>query len=242
MAPAGGWDARRGAAPALSPVASVSKRDAVINEIRRAIVLGNLTPGEKITESRLSLLLRVSRPTIREAINQLAQEGLLVQAPYSGMRVADLEPQAILDIARTRVALDMLAVTDILADPSGRRLELVQEAWLEFDRLADDADPLEAHEAHIGFHRRIWQASENRLLVRLWPVTEAHLTIALASDQATRADPRRAHTVHERLVEAILSGDLDAVHAALLRHTMDSAEELIAMLIGSGSGVDLPYS
>jgi DNA-binding GntR family transcriptional regulator len=113
----------------LSPVASISRRDAVMNEIRRAVVLGHLKPGEKLTENRLSASLNVSRPTMREALAQLAQEGLLIQEPYRGLRVADLEPGAMLDIARTRVALDMLAVQDILADPTGERLERVRAAW-----------------------------------------------------------------------------------------------------------------
>jgi DNA-binding GntR family transcriptional regulator len=63
----------------LSPVASISRRDAVMNEIRRAVVLGHLKPGEKLTENRLSASLNVSRPTMREALAQLAQEGLLIQ-------------------------------------------------------------------------------------------------------------------------------------------------------------------
>ena len=220
----------RDAGAGLSPVASVSRRDAVMNEIRRAIVLGTLKPGEKLTENRLSASLSVSRPTMREALTQLAQEGLLIQEPYRGLRVADLDAQAIIDIARTRVALDMLAAEAILADASGRRLELVREAWDDYNRLPIDADPVTSHEAHIAFHRRIWEVSENSLLIRLWPVTEAHLTIALARDQTTRDDPRRAHDVHEAVVDALIAGDLDQVRVALIAHTIDSAEELVTML------------
>ncbi|MFT4164865.1 MAG: GntR family transcriptional regulator [Microlunatus sp.] len=214
----------------LSPVASVSRRDAVMNEIRRAIVLGALKPGEKLTENRLSASLSVSRPTMREALTQLAQEGLLIQEPYRGLRVADLDAKAIIDIAHTRVALDMLAAEAIMADASGQRLQIVRDAWDDYNRLPIDADPVTAHESHITFHRRIWEASENSLLIRLWPVTEAHLTIALAQDQATRHDPRRAHDVHERIVDALVGGDLDQVGAALVAHTIDSAEELVTML------------
>jgi DNA-binding GntR family transcriptional regulator len=219
----------------LLPVSSVSRREAVMNEIRRAIVLGTLKPGEKLTESRLAAALNVSRPTIREALTQLAQEGLLIQQPYRGLRVADLDPDAIMDIARTRVALDMLAVEEILADQSGRRLERVRAAWNELDRLPFDAEPVEAQEAHGAFHRSIWTASENTLLMRLQPVTEAHITIVLALDQATRHEPRRAHDVHKRLAEAIFSRDLDQVRKALTVHTIDSAEELVAMLTAAAS-------
>lgn len=219
-----------GGAGGLSPVASVSRRDAVMNEIRRGIVSGSIKPGDKLTEVKLSTMLSVSRPTIREALTQLAQEGLLIQEPYRGLRVATLDPGAILDIAKTRMALDMLAVESILADTSGRRMKFVEASWEEYDKVAFHPDPVVLHEAHIAFHRNIWVASENALLLRLWPVTEAHLTIALAQDQATRADPVRAHEVHEQLVRSMRSGDMESIEAAFTVHTIDSAEQLIKLL------------
>ncbi|WP_202615878.1 FCD domain-containing protein [Arthrobacter sp. H-02-3] len=91
--------------------------------------------------------------------------------------------------------------------------------------------------SHIAFHRSFWEASENALLPRLWPVTEAHLTIALAEDKATRADPVRAHEVHAQLVATLRTGDMAAIEAAFTTHTMDSAEELIALLSGDDKTV-----
>jgi DNA-binding GntR family transcriptional regulator len=223
-------DNQQARSSALTPVITTSRRDAVMAEIRRAIVLGTFSPGEKLTENSLAASLSVSRPTMREAVAQLSQDGLLIQEPYRGLRVADLDPVAIMDIARTRVALDMLAAEEILADKTGHRLDLVRQAWAAYDTLPLDAEPLQAHDAHVAFHRNLWVASENTLLLRLWPVTEAHLTIVLAHDQATRDDPRRAHEVHERLVDAILDGDLKKVRKALVAHTIDSAAELAAQL------------
>jgi DNA-binding GntR family transcriptional regulator len=215
-----------GRSGSLSPVTTTSRRDAVMREIRRAIVVGTFSPGEKLTENSLAASLDVSRPTMREAVAQLAQDGLLVQEPYRGLRVADLNPLAIMEMARTRVALDMLAAEEILADESGRRLDLVRQAWSTYTRLPLDADPLDAHEAHVAFHRNLWAASENSMLLRLWPVTEAHLTIVLAYDQVTRHDPRRAHDVHERIVRALEARDLRKVRAAVVAHTVDSAQEI----------------
>jgi DNA-binding GntR family transcriptional regulator len=225
----------------LSPVESMSRRDGVMREIRQAIVSGRLEPGEKLTESRLSASLNVSRPTMREALAQLAQEGLLLQEPYRGLRVAVLEADAIMDIARTRVALDTLAVEGILADSSGRRLELVKAAWRDYNRLSMDASSIEANESHITFHRRLWEASANSFLIRLWPVTEAHLIIALAQDQVIHDDPRWRHDNHERLVDAIVGGDREQIQRALIAHTIESAQELVASMQPSdaASAVDL---
>jgi DNA-binding GntR family transcriptional regulator len=214
----------------MSPVASVSRRNGVINEIRRAVVLGTIRPGEKLTEVQLSEWLNVSRPTVREALNQMAQEGLLVQEPYRGLRVATLDAAAIMDLANTRMALDMLAVAAILEDSSGRRMAMVEDSWAEYSKVEMDPDPVIRHESHVAFHRSLWAASENALLLRLWPVTEAHLTIILAQDQAARADPVRAHQVHEKLVEAIRSKDPEVIRKAFTEHTMRSAVELIPLL------------
>jgi DNA-binding GntR family transcriptional regulator len=214
----------------LMPAAGVSRRDAVINEIKRGIVLGSIKPGDKLTETSLSSALGVSRPTVREALNQVAREGLLIQEPYRGLRVADLDAGAVLDMADVRVALDMQAAENILADSSGRRMGALLAAWAAYERNAFAEDPLVQHESHLAFHRGIWAASENSFLMRLWPVTEAHITIALAHDQVTRHDPQRAYDVHLKLVEAIKGGDLPTIHEAFVEHTVHSARDLVAIM------------
>lgn len=224
------------ARPALSPVSGMSRRDAVIAEIKRGVALGRIQPGQKLTEQSLSSALRVSRPTIREALNQLVMEGLLTQEPYRGMRVADLEPQMVLDIANVRMAIDLQAVTAILADSTGRRQRLLEEAWTHYAGFAGESDPLVQHEAHVVFHRALWEASENQFLTHLWPVVEAHITIALAHDQATRQNPDRAYDVHQELVDAVKSGDQDRLQRAFAKHTLDSAHALVDIVSSPGDG------
>ena len=210
-------------------VLGTPQREAVVTYVRRAVALGELQPGDKLREVKLAGALNVSRPTLREALNLLVQDGLLVQEPYRGFSVTRLEPAAVRDIARTRVPLDLIAVTAILEDESGRRLRMVHEAWDRYARVGPDADPLAQHEAHVALHHGLWVASENSMLLRLWPVTEALTTIALAQDQARRADPERAHRMHRELVEAIDSRDVARIEEHLRRHTVQSAEELLAL-------------
>lgn len=209
--------------------AATPQREAVVRAVRRAVVLGELKPGDKLREVKLAAALDVSRPTLREALNLLVQEGLLVQEPYRGFSVTALDARALRDIARTRVPLDGIAVDTILEDASGRRLDLVQQAWERYAAVGPGADPLARHEAHVALHHGIWLASENTMLLRLWPVTEALTTIALAQDQAARDDPDRALAMHRDLVEAILGRDRSRIEAELRRHTLDSAEELLAL-------------
>jgi DNA-binding GntR family transcriptional regulator len=184
------WGPSTGARPGLLPASSISRREAVVNQIRRGIVLGVLRPGEKLTEVALATALRVSRPTVREALAQLAQEGLLTAEPYRGLRVTEIDAAAIRDLAQTRLALDRLAIRAIMNDATGRRMTA---------------------------------------LLQLWPVIEAHMTIALAEDQRARPNPERARRIHAALVNSIVARDLDRVEAALQAHTVATAEELIAL-------------
>ncbi len=205
------------------------QRETVVTHIRRSVVLGTLRPGEKLREVRLAAELGVSRPTLREALNLLVQDGLLVQEPYRGFSVTSLDARALRDIARTRVPLDLIAIREILDDTGGRRLQMVRDVWDRFRHLTFDPDPLIQHEAHVSFHHGLWVASENTMLLRLWPVTEAMTTIVLAQDQATHADPQRAHDLHQSLIGAILDGDLARIEDQLSRHTLDSAEKLLSL-------------
>lgn len=217
-------------AQGLAPIASISRRDGVINQIRRAIVVGSIAPGQRLTETQLATSLGVSRPTIREALNQLAQEGLLIQEPYKGLRVAEIDEKGIRDLAETRIALDVLAIQEIYKDPTDARLGQIQEAWDEFKDYEFDADPFVRHEAHVAFHKSIWLASENSILIKFWPVLEAHLTIALAHDSRKRADLQRSHQLHQSLVTAIMNKDIIAAEAACMEHTLVSAEELVTLM------------
>lgn len=214
----------------LAPVATMSRRDAAVNEIRRSIVLGHVKPGEKLTEVQMAEWLNVSRPTVREALNKVVQEGLVVQEPYRGLRVASMDDSMLVDLARTRMALDMLAIDGILGDPSGARWEVVEAGWRQYKQLAFDPDPFVQHSGHLAFHESIWAASENAMLLKLWPVTRAHMTLALAQDQAIRQDPERAYHVHEVLMGVLRSGDREAIRLALEEHTMHSVKELLEIL------------
>jgi len=219
--------------PAL--ISAVSRKDAVGIELRRALVLGHLKPGDKLTQTQLATDLGVSRPTLREALNQLAGEGLIVQEPYRGLRVADITAQQVRDIAAVRLAMDTLAIDAVLADNSGDRLALVELGWDHFERSAYASDLVLRHDGHLAFHHQIWVASQNYLLLNLWPVVEAHITIALAEDQLVRSDPERAYRLHAAIMAAIRSGRREDIQAALIAHTIDSAEQFATLLEKKGT-------
>ncbi|MBK0418974.1 GntR family transcriptional regulator [Leucobacter sp. CSA1] len=213
---------------------TLSKKDAARREIRRSIITGSLQPGERLTEHQLADSLKVSRPTVREALNELADEGLVTRSPHRGVKVSALHPATFHDIALGRIALDMVAVDAILSDESGERFERVERCWRQYEIEAFDPDPVVQHDAHLAFHQGIWEASENYLLTKLWPVTAAQITIALAEDQRRRSDPEREHRVHSALMDALRTGDRRVIERRISLHILTSAERIAKFMAEKG--------
>lgn len=213
---------------------NTERRQRVIDEVKRGIVLGEIVQGQRVVESDLTSRLAVSRPTAREALNQLASDGYLVQEAYRGLRVTEVDPARLLEFSRLRMSLDMQAATMIIEDTTGESRRRLKEVWARYERAGADEDPLVQHDEHLAFHRGYWEASGNYFLPKLWPVVEAEMTLSLAFDQIHRHDAVRALRVHGAIVEATLIGDRVAVHEAMEEHTMASAREISQVLHARG--------
>lgn len=201
-------------------------RQKVVDGIKRRIVLGELKPGDRITEAELTHSLGVSRPTAREALNQLARIGYLVQEAYRGHRVGALSGERVLELARIRTLLDLQAAGAVMGDPTGLAMERLETAWARFRGSLLGDDPVIRHEEHIAFHRALWESAGNSFLMTLWPAFEAEMTLLLAYEQRLRHDDKRALALHEAIVVALRTGDQDRVAEALDEHTIVSAQDV----------------
>jgi DNA-binding GntR family transcriptional regulator len=212
------------------PVTNQTRRDAVVQELRRAIMAGELAAGQRVREVHVAQQMGISRPTLREAISQLIHDGLLEQEPYRGVVVASIDAKFVTDMASVRVALETLAGKAIATDPDGSAKEIVKRAWHAYQEAHGTHNPERLHQAHLDLHRSIWFASGNALLKRIWSTMEAQINAAISVDENARADPERALHLHERLIDAIFAGDSGAIEAEVERHTKASADELIRMI------------
>ena len=214
----------------LSPVTSVIRRDAVLSQLRNAILTNRLKPGERIREVQLAKDLGVSRPTLREAIYQLIHEGLLVQEPHKGVTVADIDAATITDIAVVRAALETIAAKAIATDKDDSVRERLRQVWITYDEAAASGDTVRENEAHMELHRTVWMASHNSMLERIWPIVSASVNLALSTDIAARQDTERNRGMHRELVEAILYNRRRRIVSAVREHIQISADELLGLL------------
>ncbi|MBR5047165.1 MAG: GntR family transcriptional regulator, partial [Eubacterium sp.] len=85
-------------------------RDVVFNTLRRAIITGYFSPGERLMEISLAGQLGVSRTPVREAIRKLELEGLVTMIPRKGAQVACITEEDLQDVIEVRSALEEFAV------------------------------------------------------------------------------------------------------------------------------------
>jgi DNA-binding GntR family transcriptional regulator len=215
---------------ALAPVTSTTRREVVIDAIRRALLAGELRPGQRVKEAPLAEALGVSRPTVREAIYQLVHEGSLVQVPYKGMTVAQPTLQDLLDVAEVRVSLETLAALHLAQHPDGTGMARLRQALTTHLEAIDAGDVVASDMTHLELHRTLWEGSENQMLIRIWPLVESQIRMAMSLDQATRHDPARDAALHRRLVEVIESGDEEQIVVEVRIHIAGSADEVVRLL------------
>jgi DNA-binding GntR family transcriptional regulator len=214
----------------LTPVTNVTRRDAVLTELRTGILTGRLMPGDRLKEVQLAQQLGVSRPTLREAIYQLIHEGLLVQETYKGVTVAQIDAQAVSDIAVVRVALESLAAKTIAAAKSGASREALRKAHEAYDEASAGDDPVVVNQAHLALHETIWIESGNIMLRRIWPIVSAPINLALSTDLVVRHDSERDRRMHRQLVNSILENRPREITSVVREHIQVSADELSEML------------
>ena len=142
-------------------------RDVVFNTLRRAILRGELKPGERLMEIQLANKLGVSRTPIREAIRKLELEGLVLMIPRKGAEVAEITEKNLRDVLEVRCALEELGVQLVCDRIDKEGIQKLHEAADHFRDVLDSDDITQIAQADEAFHDVIFEATGNARLIQL---------------------------------------------------------------------------
>ena len=142
-------------------------------QIRKAIILGQYRPGDRLIEKQLSEMLNISRHPVRDALRLLAREGFVELVRNKGATVRAVDAADIAEVYKVRMALGRIALDHLLSAEGGvpeesmKRLEQLARNSLEFADLEDQAktvqNDLEFQQEIInatGLHRTMRYFSE----------------------------------------------------------------------------------
>jgi GntR family transcriptional regulator of vanillate catabolism len=228
--------------PASLQTADPTRAIAATLQLREAILAGDIAPGEKLNEQRLSTRLGISRTPLRAALQALALEGLLEYAPNRGYAVRVVPLAETLDAFEMRAALEgvaaRLAAERGLAAP---HRDQIARALAEGDAIVARArtgtpDLVAFRAVNIAFHDAVAAASASpRLadLVRLCSLAPAASTRFIPRLNADQL--RRSHDDHHRMAEAIEAGQ--AWHAeTLMRAHVLGLKAILLRATGAAPG------
>ena len=142
-------------------------RDVVFNTLRKAILRGELKPGERLMEIQLANKLGVSRTPIREAIRKLELEGLVLMIPRKGAEVAQITEKNMQDVLEVRKALEELSVQLACERITPEQVEEMKMAAEDFRKVLKSRDVTKIAEADVKFHDIIFAATNNQRLITL---------------------------------------------------------------------------
>lgn len=214
--------------------------DAVYNALRQAIVNCLMKPGERLNVYELSRKLGVSLTPVRNAIQQLATEGLVEVRPRSGTFVATLTAQDVEETFKIRCALECLAGEDSIRNITPQQTRRLRALLKSLRKQVRNEEDRKAHERdNSELHHIIIQASGNRRLEEIYNALNAHLKIvrihAGEANWPSRLDEE--HLEHEAIVDALESRNAAALRSALRKHIYRAKDAMIQALAGPRQAV-----
>jgi len=217
------------AVPSLVGLTKTNLREQALASLRTAITSGQLPPQTPMVETELSEQLQISRGTLREAMRQLQQEGLLVVAARGRLYVRSLGPKEIEDIFAVRSALESLAAST-LASRDDRAVAVDRlRGLLDLMAQAVSNEDLERRiEADLDFHRTLCQLTGNEMLLHTWQSLEGSIRMSIMYAGRAPALGNMDVDRHSVIVDAIASGDAAAAFAAVEEHLGWAAANLKA--------------
>ncbi|WP_404190214.1 GntR family transcriptional regulator [Streptomyces tauricus] len=198
----------------------VSVRGQVLDALRSALVAGDLAPGEVYSAPALGERFGVSATPVREAMQQLANEGAVEVVPNRGFRVIRRGARELAELAEIRALVEMpvmLRLTRTVAGPCWAELRPLADATVI---AAGTGDLARYAESDRVFHAAVLALSGNRQLVQLaddlhrraqWP-------LAGAPTRRPRADLLGDAAQHTALLDALTAQDVAAAQAVIRDH------------------------
>ena len=207
--------------------------------IKRLIFDGTYKPGERLKEAGLSQTLGISRSPIREAIQGLANEGLIKLVPQKGAYVSTFDLQEIRNLFEVLEALEGLSArlaaersTSQQLEELGKLLESTRNS-LDSDELAGYPRDLSLYPKDMGFHGSISELAQNDKLASQASEVRAQLRLARARLASERDLARQTYQEHRAVYRSILDKNPEKAEKVMRFHIRNGMRNTMTMFAAS---------
>lgn len=183
---------------------------------------GTLLPGTQLKEVQLANRFGVSRTPVRDALSRLEDLGL-AERVNRGLEVRALDPEQVIQVYDMRILLEVEASGQAAQNRNLNDI-LTLEALLERDRSLEKPTDAELIQTNLEFHRAVWKASQNPVLIDLLERLMTHLVHAPTSTLSVDDRQNEALNEHAKLIEAISDRDTAAARDIANQHFSTARE------------------
>lgn len=200
----------------------------VYNRLREAILSGQLAPGTKLIEQSLSSQMHISKTPVREAIRELAQEGLISSKARHGLAVIDFTEKDINELVTLRSTLEVLGV------------RLAIDFWTKDDTIAlytilkkiiaaeKEHTYSELPNLDIEFHEYIIKRSGNMRLAKAWKDIASQMNVLFRMIQYFEFSEEYISASHNEIIEAISNKNKTECENILIAHIMLNEKNILS--------------
>lgn len=215
----------------IEPLVQESTPSMIAGRVREAIASGLIPPGSQLGEANLARELGVSRGPLREGLQRLTAEGLLISIRNRGLFVIEMTPERVQDMYFARQAVERAAAERIhQGDPvaAGAALSTV------IDVMASARDQHAQSAADVSFHELLVSLAASPRLSRMHAtlITETRMCINALTDLYAQGDRVRVEE-HRAIAQSFTDRDAALTDRLLVAHMSDAVHRLTDGRLGS---------
>lgn len=214
--------------PTIALLQSSSLASVVQQEIERAILAGEYAPGSKLLEAALAEKLGVSRGPVREAFRILDEAGLVRTEKNRGVFVRDIPIDEAIEIFDLRAAMDEWVGRRLAEHITPPQLKELRGLVAAMTQAVKAQEAYEYHMLNLKFHDRLVEMTGNRKLTSIYRKFIKELSLFRRRNLAEGWLMPVSAGEHQKIVQAIATGDPQAAGRAMFDHVMESKERTIA--------------
>jgi DNA-binding GntR family transcriptional regulator len=212
---------------------STTLSDHLLESLQKAIVEGDLAPGEKLREPELAKSYGTSRGPLRDALRRLEARRLVLSTPNAGARVTSLSSGQLIELYQVREALEGMTCRLAATHMSERELDELDALLTTHERALEQAGGRRyfRQEGDLDFHYRIARGCGNALLASSVCVDYYQLMRMYRHKFSAHRDrPARALAEHRRILSALTERDGELAEILMRRHIRAARKTIEATL------------
>ncbi|UHS58716.1 MULTISPECIES: GntR family transcriptional regulator [Agrobacterium] len=194
------------------------KAATAFNALKRDIMLGNLTAGTGLTELELAAHFQCSQGTVREALLQLQEEGLVRRQGHRGTQVSECTADEAIEMFRLRTHIECSGLPRTMRSANKALILDLNVMLDEMLTAADDDDELQLAAIDRDFHRRILESASLPALDPILHRCLVHNHRFKISQSRMERDLKATALRHRSIIDAIESGDVANAITAMRHH------------------------